>query len=336
MNLRPAPKAAITGIACWLPEDRLTNADFEKMVETSSEWIIERTGIHERRILRDPEKGSSYLGAQAAKALLAKTDTDPMSIDLIIFATATPDHLFPSTASIVSEMIGAKNAWGFDLLGACSGFLYALNTGRQFIESGTHQRVLIIGADKMSSITDYSDRRTCILFGDAGGAALLEADQSGNGILDARMYMNGAHTRYLRQVAGGSVRPASEETVRLRQHYLSMEGHTVFDAAVEKMSDVTREIMQRNSLSNNDISFLVPHQANKRIIDAIGDQLGLPKEKIMLNIQKYGNTTTATLPVCLTEWENQLRRGDTILLTTFGAGFSWGGMYLKWAYDSGK
>lgn len=325
-------KAAITGIDCWLPEDRLTNADFEKMVETSDKWIMERTGIQERRILRDPEKGSSYLGAQAAKKLLAKKNIDPLSIDLIILATATPDHLFPSTASIVSEMIGAKNAWGFDLLGACSGFLYALNTGKQFIESGTHKRVLIIGADKMSSITDYTDRRTCILFGDAAGAALLEADESGNGILDARMYMDGSNTRYLRQIAGGSVRPASEETVRLRQHFLTMEGHTVFDAAVEKMTGVTNEIMERNSLTNEDISFLVPHQANKRIIDAIGEKTGLPQEKIMVNIQKYGNTTTATLPICLTEWEPQLKRGDRIILTTFGAGFSWGGMYLKWAY----
>ena len=328
----PVTKAAITGIDCWLPEERLTNADFEKMVETSNDWIIERTGIQERRILRDPEKGSSYLGAQAAKKLLAKKNIDPLSIDLIILATATPDHLFPSTASIVSEMIGAKNAWGFDLLGACSGFLYALNTGKQFIESGTHKRVLIIGADKMSSITDYSDRRTCILFGDAAGAALLEPDESGNGILDARTYMDGSNTRYLRQIAGGSIRPASEETVRLRQHYLTMEGHTVFDAAVEKMYGVTSEIMQRNGLTKEAVSFLVPHQANKRIIDAIGEKLGLPNEKIMVNIQKYGNTTTATLPICLTEWEPQLKRGDTIILTTFGAGFSWGGMYLKWAY----
>lgn len=330
MNL----KAAITGVSCWLPEDKLTNADIEKMVDTTNEWILSRSGVMERRILRDPDKGSAYMGAQAALKLLREKNIDPMTIDLVIVSTATPDHQFPATANIVSDMIGAKAAWGFDLLGACSGFIYALNTGRQFIETGAHKRVLVIGTDKMSSIVDYTDRRTCILFGDGAGVALLEPDNSGVGILDARMYSDGSGKNHLYQLAGGSFRPASEETVRLRQHYISMNGQAVFKIAVEKMADVAEEMMVRNHLSADDIAFLVPHQANKRIIEATANRMGVGSEKVMLNIQKYGNTTTATLPICLTEWQDQLHRGDNIILTTFGAGFTWGGMYVKWAYDT--
>lgn len=330
------PKASITAVASWLPEDRLTNADIEKMVDTTNEWILERSGVAERRILRDPSKGSSWLGAQAAKALFEKKNIDPLSIDLIIVATATPDHQFPATANIISDLIGTKRAWSFDLMGACSGFIYSLNVARQFIESGAHKRVLVIGADKMSSIVDYTDRGTCILFGDGGGAVLLEADESGTGILDARMYTDGSGKDHLLQVAGGSVHPATAETVKLKQHFISMHGKAVFKVAVEKMADVAEEMMLRNHLGADDISFLVPHQANKRIIEATAHRMGIGTEKVMLNIQKYGNTTNATLPICLTEWESQLKRGDNIILTTFGAGFTWGGMYMKWAYNSPK
>ncbi|HET6990958.1 MAG TPA: beta-ketoacyl-ACP synthase III [Bacteroidia bacterium] len=329
-------KASITGISCWLPEDRLTNSDIEKMVDTNNEWILERSGVSERRILRDPDKGSAYMGAEAVKLLLEKKNIDPMTIDLIICSTATPEMQFPATATIISDLIGTKRAWSFDLKGACSGFIYSLNVARQFIETGAHKRVLVIGTDKMSSIVDYTDRATCILFGDGAGAALLEPDTTGTGILDARMYSDGSGRFSLYQPAGGSLRPATEETVRNREHFIKMNGQGVFKMAVEKMADVSEEMMLRNNLESKDIAFLVPHQANKRIIEATAHRMGIGNEKVMLNIQKYGNTTTATLPICLTEWENQLKRGDNIILTTFGAGFTWGGMYIKWAYDKVK
>lgn len=329
-------RAAITGVSCWLPEDKLTNADIEKMVDTTNEWILDRSGVHERRILRDPSKGSAFMGAEAAKLLFAKKNIDPLSIDLVICSTATPELPFPATANIIADFIGTKRAWGFDLMGACSGFIYALNVARQFIETGAHKRVLVIGTDKMSSIVDYTDRKTCILFGDGAGAALLEADESGNGILDARMYSDGSGRTQLFQPAGGSLKPATEETVHNREHFIKMNGQGVFKMAVEKMADVSEEMMMRNGLKSDDIAFLVPHQANKRIIEATANRMGIGNEKVMLNIQKYGNTTTATLPICLTEWESQLKRGDNIILTTFGAGFTWGGMYIKWAYDSEK
>ncbi len=329
-------KAAITGVSCWLPEDKLTNADIEKMVDTTNEWIMERSGVSERRILRDPNKGSAFMGAEASKLLFEKKNIDPLTIDLIICATATPEMQFPATANIISDMIGTKRAWSFDLKGACSGFIYALQVGRQFIETGTHKRVLVIGTDKMSSIVDYTDRGTCILFGDGAGAVLLEPDTTGTGILDASMYSDGAGRFSLYQPAGGSLRPATEETVRNREHFIKMSGQGVFKMAVEKMADVAEEMMVKNHLESKDISFLVPHQANKRIIDATANRMGIGSEKVMLNIQKYGNTTTATLPICLSEWENQLKRGDNIILTTFGAGFTWGGMYIKWAYDKVK
>lgn len=329
-------KAAITGVSCWLPEDKLTNADIEKIVDTTNEWILERSGVEERRILKDPNKGSAYMGAEAVKLLLEKKNIDPLTIDLIICSTATPEMQFPATANIISDLVGTKRSWGFDLNGACSGFIYALQVGRQFIEAGTHKRVLVIGTDKMSSIVDYTDRGTCILFGDAAGAALLEPDITGSGILDSRMYSDGSGRGQLFLKAGGSLHPTSEETVRKKEHYLNMNGKTVFKIAVEKMADVAEEMMLRNGLTAKDISFLVPHQANKRIIDATANRMGIGSEKVMLNIQKYGNTTTATLPICLTEWENQLKRGDNIILTTFGAGYTWGGMYIKWAYDKVK
>ncbi len=326
-------RAAITGIECWLPEDKLTNADIEKIVNTTNEWILDRSGVSERRILKDPDKGTAYMGAEAVKKLLAKKNIDPLTIDLIICATATPEMPFPATANIIADMVGAKRCWGFDLLGACSGFIYALNVGRQFIETGAHKRILVIGSDKMSGIVDYSDRKTCILFGDAAGVALLEPDDNGNGIQDARMYSDGSGRNQLFMPAGGSLRPASIETVNNKEHFIKMNGQGVFKMAVEKMADVSEEMMQRNGLSADDVAFLVPHQANKRIIEATANRMGIGNEKVMLNIQKYGNTTTATLPICLTEWESQLKKGDNIILTTFGAGFTWGGMYIKWAYD---
>ena len=326
-------RAAITGVSCWVPEDKLTNADLEKMIDTTNEWILDRSGVSERRILRDPDKASAYLGTQAALSLLRKMNADPMTIDLLILSTATPDYQFPATANIVADAIGAKRSWSFDVMGACSGFLYALNVGKQFIESGAHKRVMIVGADKMSTIVDYTDRRSCILFGDGAGAVMLEADESGNGMIDARMYSDGSATELLYQKSGGSRNPASVETVNNKEHFISMAGQQVFKVAVEKMADVAEEIMQRNGLTGDDIAYLVPHQANKRIIDATANRMGVGAEKVMLNIQKYGNTTTATLPICLTEWESKLKKGDNLVLTTFGAGFTWGAIYLKWAYD---
>lgn len=326
-------RAAITGVSCWVPEDKLTNAEIEKMVDTTNEWIMDRCGISERRILRDPGKATAYLGEQAANSLLKKMNVDPMTIDLVILSTATPEYQFPATANIVADKIGAKKSWSFDVMGACSGFLYALNVGKQFIENGTHKRVLVVGADKMSSIVDYTNRGNCILFGDGAGAVLLEPDYTGNGMIDARMYTDGSARELLYQKAGGSLNPASEETLRNREHYIYMSGQPVFKVAVEKMADVADEIMRSNGLTGDDIAFLVPHQANKRIIDATARRMNIGPEKVMLNIQRYGNTTTATLPICLTEWESQLKTGDNLVLTTFGAGFTWGAIYLKWAYD---
>lgn len=329
-------RAAITGVSCWVPEDKLTNADIEKMVDTTNEWILERCGISERRILRDPGKATAYLGEQAANSLLKKMNIDPLSIDLVILATATPEYQFPATANIVADKIGAKKSWSFDVMSACSGFLYALNVGKQFVESGTHKRVMVIGADKMSSIVDYTNRGNCILFGDGAGAVLLEPDYTGNGMIDARMYTDGSAREMLYQKAGGSLHPASEETVRNREHFIYMNGQPVFKVAVEKMADVAEEIMKLNNLTGDDIAYLVPHQANKRIIDATARRMKVGPEKVMLNIQRYGNTTNATIPICLTEWESKLNIGDNLVLTTFGAGYTWGAIYIKWAYDGSK
>ena len=324
--------AAITGVGSYLPEYILTNAELEKMVDTNDEWIMSRCGVSERRILKDKDKASAFMGAEAAKKILVKKGLSPLDIDLIIVATVTPDHQYPATANIVADMIGATNAWGFDIQAACSSFIYALTTASKFNETGAHKKVLVIGSDKMSSIVDYTCRKTSILFGDAAGAVLLEPTTDGTGIIDSRMYSDGSGKRFLYQPAGGSLHPASIETVTQKQHYVEMDGQAVFKVAVIKMADVAAEIMKRNDLTADDIAFLVPHQANKRIIEATANRMGVSMDKVMLNIQKYGNTTSATLPLCLAEWEHQLKKGDNLLLTTFGAGFTWGGLYLKWSY----
>lgn len=325
--------AGITAVSSWVPEEKLTNADIAKMVDTTDAWIIERCGISERRILRDPGKATSYLAIQAVGKLLCSKYIDPKSIDLLILATATPDHQFPATANYIAHAVGATNAWSFDVMGACSGFIYALNVGRQFIETGTHKRVVVVGADKMSSVVDYTDRSSCILFGDAAGAVLLEPVTNDTGILDAQMYSDGSARDLLYMKAGGSAFPASEASVANNEHFISMQGRAVFKVAVEKMADAAESIMKSNNLSSDDIKFLVPHQANKRIIDATAARMGVGPEKVMLNIHKYGNTTCATIPLCLSEWESQLRKDDNLILTAFGAGFTWGAIYVKWAYD---
>jgi len=324
--------AAITGVAAYIPDYILKNEELEQTMETSNEWIMTRCGVSERRILKDKTKGSSFMAAEAAKKLLFKKNISPIDIELIIVATVTPDHPYPATANIVANMIGANNAWGFDIQAACSSFLSALQTASKFIESGTHKKILVIGADKMSSIVDYTCRKTSILFGDAAGAVLLEPSVDETGIIDAKLYADGSGKNYLYQPAGGSVIPASLDSVVNKQHFVHMDGQAVFKVAVVKMADVAAEMMERNNLSSDDIAFLTPHQANKRIIEATANRMGISMDKVMLNIHKYGNTTSATIPLCLTEWESQLKKSDNLILTTFGAGFTWGGMYVKWAY----
>ena len=326
-------RAVITGIHAWVPEYRLTNSELSRMVDTSDEWITQRVGIKERRILKEEGLGSSDLGEHAVKGLLEKTGTSPGDIDLLICATVTPDMAFPATANIISEKAGIKNAFSFDLNAACSGFLFALQTGASFIEAGKYRKVIVVGADKMSSITDYTDRTSCPLFGDAAGAVLLEPGKEGYGIMDHIFHTDGSGQKYLHMKAGGSVRPASHETVDAREHYIYQEGQSVFKFAVVNMADVAAEIMERNKLKSDDIAWLVPHQANLRIIDATGRRMGLPPEKVMINIQNYGNTTTATIPLVLWEYEKKLKKGDKIILAAFGGGFTWGSIYLKWGYD---
>lgn len=324
--------AAITGIQGYVPEYVLTNEELSKIVDTSDEWITSRTGIKERRILK--EGGSSDIAAAAVKALLEKKQIDPLEIDLVICATVTPDYPFPSTANVVCDKIGMKNAWGYDLIAACSGFIYGLSTGAQFIETGRYKKVLVIGVDKMSAILDYEDRTTCVIFGDGGGVALLEPNEEGLGVQDFILRSDGAGRNYLLQPAGGSLQPASHETVDKRLHYVKQEGKQVFKFAVTNMAEVSAEIMEKNNLTSEDVDWLVPHQANLRIIDATAERMGLPKEKVMINIQKYGNTTAGTLPLCLWDYEKQLKKGDTLILSAFGGGFTWGAVYLKWAYNS--
>ena len=326
-------RAVITGIHAWVPEYRLTNLELSKMVDTSDEWIMQRVGIKERRILKGEGLGSSDLGEHAVKGLLEKTNTSPDEIDLLICATVTPDMAFPATANIISDKVGIKNAFSFDLNAACSGFLFALQTGTAYIETGKYKKVIIVGADKMSSITDYTDRTSCPLFGDAAGAVLLEPGKGDYGIMDHIFHTDGSGQKYLHMKAGGSVKPASHETVDAREHYIYQEGQSVFKFAVVNMADVAAEIMERNKLKADDIAWLVPHQANLRIIDATGRRMGLPPEKVMVNIQNYGNTTTATIPLCLWEYEKKLKKGDKLILAAFGGGFTWGSVYLKWAYD---
>ncbi|MGN0002025.1 MAG: beta-ketoacyl-ACP synthase III [Sphingobacterium composti] len=324
--------AAITAVHGYVPDYVLTNKELETMVDTNDEWIVTRTGIKERRILKGEGLATSDLAVPAVKGLLEKRGISAEEIDLIIFCTSTPDMLFPATANILADKIGAKNAWGYDLQAACSGFLFGLTTGTQFIESGKHKKVLVVGGDKMSSVVNYTDRNTCILFGDGCGAVLLEPNEEGNGIQDTILKTDGSGGQFLNIKGGGSLNPASHETVEAGLHYAYQEGRTVFKFAVTNMADVAHEIMDRNNLTADDVAWLVPHQANRRIIDATAERAGLPEEKVMINIHKYGNTTSGTIPLCLWEWENKLKKGDNLILAAFGGGFTWGSVYLKWAY----
>lgn len=326
--------AAITAVNGYVPEDVLTNADLEKMVDTTDEWIRSRTGIEKRHILKEEGKGTSDMAAKAVNGLLEKRGITAEDIDLLICATVTPDMVFPATANVICDKIGAKNAWGFDLGAACSGFLYALTTGSQFIETGKYKRIVVVGADKMSSIIDYEDRTTCVIFGDGAGAVLLEPTEEETGVMDAILHSDGAGREFLHMKAGGSVRPATEETVRNKEHFVFQDGQPVFKAAVVNMAEVSAAIMEKNNLTSDDVAWLVPHQANLRIIDATARRMGLTSEKVMINIQRYGNTTSGTLPLCLWDWEPQLKKGDNIILSAFGGGFTWGAVYLKWAYDT--
>jgi 3-oxoacyl-[acyl-carrier-protein] synthase-3 len=326
--------AAITAVGGYVPEDKLTNFDLEKMVDTNDEWIRTRTGIEERRILKGEGKASSDLAAPAVKELCKKRGIDPAEIDCLIVATVTPDMVFPATANIVCDKIGAKNAWSFDVGAACSGFLYSLTLGSSLIESGRYKKVVVCGADKMSAIVDYSDRATCIIFGDGAGAVLLEPNEEGNGVLDSILRSDGSGCQYLHMKAGGSARPASVETVMAKEHYVYQDGQPVFKFAVKGMADISAELLEKNNLTGNDVAWLVPHQANLRIIDATANRMGLPKEKVMININKYGNTTAGTIPLCLWNWEKQLKKGDNLVLAAFGGGFTWGATLIKWAYNS--
>ncbi|MEC9209276.1 MAG: beta-ketoacyl-ACP synthase III [Bacteroidota bacterium] len=328
--------AAITGIQGYVPDYILTNKELETIVDTNDEWITARTGVKQRRILKGKGKGSSVLGAKAVTGLLKKTNIPAKDVDLIICATATPDMIFPSTACIIADKIGAINAFAYDLMAACSGFLYALSTASKFIETGTYKKVVVVGADKMSSIVDYQDRSTCILFGDGAGAVMLEQSKEGLGIQDAILRSDGSGSEFLHMKAGGSAKPATHETINAREHYVFQDGQPVFKAAVTSMADVSEEIMKKNNLCADDVAWLVPHQANQRIIDATARRMGVGNEKVMLNIEKYGNTTNGTIPLCLWEWEDQLKKGDNLILAAFGGGFTWGSIYLKWAYDSNK
>lgn len=324
--------AAITGVAGYVPEYVLTNEELSTIVDTSDEWIMTRTGIKERRIMKDG--ASSDMSAKAVAELLRKTNTDPMDVDLVLVGTVTPDHPFPSTSNILCDKLGMKNAWGYDLIAACSGFIYALSTGAQFIETGRYRKVIVVGVDKMSSIIDYQDRTTCVIFGDGCGAVMLEPNEEGLGVMDFILHADGAGREYLLQPAGGSLYPASHETVDNRMHFVKQEGKQVFKFAVTNMAEVSAQIMEKNNLTSDNVDWLVPHQANLRIIDATANRMGLPKEKVMVNIERYGNTTAGTLPLCLWDYEKQLKKGDNLILSAFGGGFTWGSVYVKWAYNS--
>ncbi len=326
-------RATITGIAGAVPNYILTNEELSQMVDTTDEWIMTRIGIKERHILREPGTGSSDIGAEAVSKLLKKTKTAPEEIDFLICATVTPDMQFPATANIICDKVGIKNAFAYDLNAGCSGFLYALSTASKFVETGKFKKVIVVGAEKMSSIVDYQDRATCPIFGDGSGAVLLEPTYDDIGIIDEILQSDGVGRVHLHQKAGGSVRPASHETVDAREHFIYQEGQPVFKWAVSKMADVAVEVMKRNNITPETLAWLVPHQANMRIIEAVAKRMGIKPEQVMINIQKYGNTTAATLPLCLWEWEPLLKKGDNIILATFGAGFTWGAMYVKWGYD---
>lgn len=329
-------RAAITGIHGWVPDYVLSNHELATMVDTNDEWITTRTGIKERRILKGEDQGTSVIGTQAVKGLLEKTNTPAEDIDLIICATTTPDMLFPATANIISRNVGAVNAFSYDVQAACSGFIFALSTASQFIETGKYKKVIVIGADKMSSIIDYQDRTTCIIFGDGGGAVLLEPTTEEYGIMDFKLQVDGVGEQFLHMKAGGSRKPATHETIDNREHYVYQEGAAVFKFAVTNMADVAAEIMDRNQLTADDVAWLVPHQANKRIIDATANRMGVTSEKVMLNIHKYGNTTSGTIPLCLWDYESQLKKGDNLILAAFGGGFTWGAVYVKWMLDPKK
>jgi 3-oxoacyl-[acyl-carrier-protein] synthase-3 len=325
--------AAITGVGAFLPEYRLTNDEISKLVDTTDEWIMQRIGIKERRILKEEGKATSDMAAEAVLQLLKKTGTSPEEVDLLICATITADNPFPATANIISDKAGLKNAWSFDLSAACSGFIFALTTGSKFIESGQYKKVIVVGADMMSAITNYSDRTTCPLFGDGAAAVMLEPTLEDIGVIDHINRVDGSGRFYLQQKAGGSARPASYKTIDNQEHFVYQEGQTVFKFAVSNMADVAVEMMNKHGIQSEDLAWLVPHQANMRIIDAVARRMGISRDQVMINIQKYGNTTAATIPLCLYDYESQLRKGDKIILAAFGAGFTWGAIYLKWAYD---
>lgn len=325
--------AKITAVGGFVPDDILSNAELEKMVDTTDEWITTRTGIKERRILKDPNKASSDMGVEVVRKILEKSGTRPEDIDLLICATVTPDTVFPDTANTILHKIGAKNAFGYDLSAACSGFLYALTTGAKFIEAGTYKKVIVVGADKMSAIVDYTERANCILFGDGSGGVLLEPTEEKVGLIDSLLKADGSGREFLHMKAGGSLKPATIETVERREHFIFQEGKSVFKAAVNGMVNTVNEVLERNGLTIEDIKWLVPHQANMRIISSVGDALKIPTDRVMINIHKYGNTTAATIPLCLWEFEPKLKKGDNIVLTAFGGGFTWGSILIKWAYD---
>jgi 3-oxoacyl-[acyl-carrier-protein] synthase-3 len=324
--------ASLTGVHCFVPDDVLTNHDLAQMVDTNDEWILTRTGIRERHILKGEGQGVSVMGIEAVKGLLEKTNTAPSDIDLVICATVTPDMIFPDTANLIAHAVGMNNAFCFDLGAACSGFIFALSTASTYIQSGMAKKVVVIGADKMSSIMDYTDRATCIIFGDAAGAVLLEASEEPVGVLDFVNKSDGIGQQYLYQKAGGSRWPASQHTIDNREHFVYQNGKPVFKYAVNGMADVVKQVMDRNQLNQSDVAWVVPHQANLRIIESVANMLEFPLEKVMINIERYGNTTAATIPLCLWEWEKQLKKGDNLVLTAFGGGFTWGAVYLKWAY----
>lgn len=326
--------AVITGVGAYVPDYVLTNEELSTMVNTTDEWIMTRIGIKERRILKGEGKGSSDLGAKAVEELLKKTDTYPEDVDLLICATVTPDMQFPATANIISDKLGINDAFSFDLNAGCSGFLFALATGSKYIQSGMYKKVVIVGAEKMSSIVDYTDRQTCAIFGDGAAAVMLEPTTEDIGIIDEMLHTQGFGRKHLHQKAGGSCKPASHETIDSREHFIYQEGNHVFKHAVSNMADVSVEMMEKHNITVDDLAWLVPHQANNRIIEATAKRMGLAKEKVMINIEKYGNTTSATIPLCLWEWENQLSKGDNLILSGFGAGFTWGSILVKWGYDS--
>lgn len=326
--------AAITGVQGYVPDYILTNEELSTIVDTNDEWITSRTGIKERRILKGEDKGLSHIAIPAVKGLLEKTNTDPAEIDLIICATVTPDFIFPATANLIADAVGAKNAYSYDLAAACSGFVYALTTAAKSIESGFNKKVIVVGGDKMSSIIDYQDRTTCIIFGDGAGAVLLEPNEEGLGLIDSILHSDGSGYVHLHQKAGGSRRPPTHETIDRREHYVYQEGAHVFKFAVKNMADVAFEVMNRNNLTADNVAWLVPHQANKRIIDATASRMGVGEDKVMLNIHKYGNTTNGTIPLCLWEYEQRMKKGDNIILAAFGGGFTWGATFVKWAYNS--